>query len=172
MYTRPATTVGLASSRGAGLPVTDGGWKCHTWLAAAALDGVNAVARLIELGCGPCRYCRQSRLGPVASKAPAAAPWDNSNTPASPSVAVSVSNRGREPSLDIAHPSIETRLTLASDPVRQWARPGLGDTLYDLACGWLLPIWARNRGHGNRVRSIQVRAVFSAHLCGIVGTLR
>src|ERR1022692_4532552 len=104
MYTRPATTVGLASRTGAGVPLPPGGCQCHTWLAEAAFDGVNAVARLTELCCGPCRYCGQSRLGPAASEAPATAPWDNGITPASPNAAVSVSIRAREPGLGIVHP--------------------------------------------------------------------
>src|SRR5436309_9563663 len=69
MYTRPAATVGLASGRGAGLPGITGGCQCHTWPADAAFDGVNAVARLTELCCGPCRYCPQSRAAPVAAAA-------------------------------------------------------------------------------------------------------
>src|SRR5215470_6325970 len=69
MYTRPATTVGLASSSGAGLPVITGGCQCHTWVAEAAFDGVNAVAGLTELCCGPCRYCGQSRAASDAGAA-------------------------------------------------------------------------------------------------------
>src|SRR5450755_5098217 len=106
MYTRPAATVGLASRAGAGLPLTVGGCQCHTWLAEAALAGVNAVDRLTELCCGPCRYWVQSRLGPAACDAPAAAPapCGSSIAPASPKAAVSVRIRAREPGLNIVHP--------------------------------------------------------------------
>src|SRR5215469_15849289 len=66
MYTTPATTVGLASRAGVGLPLITGGCQCHTCLAEPEFDVVNAVALLTELCCGPCRYWGQSRLGPAA----------------------------------------------------------------------------------------------------------
>ncbi len=107
MNTRPATTVGLASRLGAGRPATAGGCQCQVTLAAAAFDGVNAVAGLTELCCGPCRYCGQSRLGPVAAAAPAGpatAGEAASTKPASPKIIV----RARKPvkglNLNIAHP--------------------------------------------------------------------
>src|SRR5260370_1794885 len=62
VYTTPATRVGPASRAGAGWPLITGGCQCHTWCAEAAFDGVNAVALLTELCCGPCSYCGQSRL--------------------------------------------------------------------------------------------------------------
>src|SRR5690348_4852266 len=95
MYTRPAATVGLASSRGAGLPVITGGCQCHTWVADAAFDGVNAVAGLTELCCGPCRYCGQSRLAPDAAAAGtglATATGADNTKPASPDTATSAKN--------------------------------------------------------------------------------
>src|ERR1700735_3716291 len=106
MYTRPATTVGLASRAGAGLPVTAGACQCHIWCAEAALDGVNAVAGLTELCCGPCRSCGQSRPGLAAGAVTAAAPG-GSTRPASPSAAVSVSILAKEPSSAIVRPSVE-----------------------------------------------------------------
>src|SRR5580700_10904726 len=74
MYTTPATTVGLASSAGASLPLITGGCQCHTWLTEAEFDVVKAVALLTELCCGPCRYWGQSRFGaaPAALADPAA----------------------------------------------------------------------------------------------------
>src|SRR3954453_10774795 len=60
MYRRAPTTVGLASSFGAGLPLTAPGVKCHTRRTDDAFAGVNAVAALTEACCGPCRYCGQS----------------------------------------------------------------------------------------------------------------
>src|SRR5436305_4393988 len=95
MYTVPATTVGLASSTGAGLFVITGGCQCHTWLADAAFDGVNAVAALTELCCGPCRYCGQSSPGPAAGAAPANPACENSATPASPPTAAIIRGRSR-----------------------------------------------------------------------------
>src|SRR5215472_11013142 len=108
MYTRPAATVGLASSSGAGFPVITGGCQCHTWVAEAAFDGVNAVAGLTELCCGPCRYCGQSRAAPDAGAADtglAAATGTDRTKPASPSAATSAPNPTKRPNLDIAPPS-------------------------------------------------------------------
>src|SRR5215470_19958066 len=100
MYTRPATTVGLASSSGAGLPVITGGCQCHTWVAEAAFDGVNAVARLTELCCGPCRYCGQSRPAPdpaAADTGPATTAGADSTKPVSPSTATTTRNSLKRP---------------------------------------------------------------------------
>src|SRR5215469_951807 len=108
MYTRPAATVGLASSSGAGLPVITGGCQCHTWVAEAAFDGVNAVAGLTELCCGPCRYCGQSRAAADAGAADtdvATATGADSTKPASPSAATSTPNPVKRPNLDTAPPS-------------------------------------------------------------------
>src|SRR5262249_2445129 len=80
MYTRPANTVGLASSKGGDWPA---GGQCHTWVADAAFDGVKAVAGLTELCCGPCRYCGQSRLGPAAAATGACA---STTTPTRPDI--------------------------------------------------------------------------------------
>src|SRR5215467_10291312 len=106
MYTTPATTVGLASRAGAGLPLITGGCQCHTWCAEAAFDGVNAVALLTELCCGPCSYCGQSRFGaavraagPLAAVAPAAG---TSIRPAAAKAAASVTPRRVMVALDIA----------------------------------------------------------------------
>src|SRR5690348_5182636 len=57
---RAPTTVGLASSFGAGFPLTAAGVKCHSWCSDAAFAVVIAVAVLTEACCGPCRYCGQS----------------------------------------------------------------------------------------------------------------
>src|SRR6266849_5699975 len=106
MYTRPAATVGLASRRGAGSPVIAGGCQCHTWLAEAALDGVNAVARLTELCCGPCRYCRQSSPAPAARAADAGlatAAGADSSKPASPNITNRVRNLIKRADWYIAH---------------------------------------------------------------------
>jgi hypothetical protein len=56
MYTTPATTVGLASRAGAGLPLMTGGCQCHACVTEPEFEVVNAVALLTELCCGPCRY--------------------------------------------------------------------------------------------------------------------
>src|SRR5579859_2613060 len=105
MYTTPATTVGLASRIGAGSPAMTGGCQCHTWVADAAFDGVNAVALLIEACWGSCRYCGQSRPGPAARGAPATAAPGTCTAPVSPTAAVSNSTRMGEPSRPIAAPS-------------------------------------------------------------------
>src|SRR5215813_4449000 len=109
MYTTPATTVGLASRAGAGLPGMAGGCQCHTWRAEAAFDGVNAVALLTELCCGPCSYCGQSRFGaavragPAAlAGAPAAPAAGTSVRPAAASAGISVTPRRAMMVLDIA----------------------------------------------------------------------
>src|SRR5215467_13075194 len=107
MYTTPATTVGLASRAGAGLPGMAGGCQCHTWRAEAAFDGVNAVALLTELYCGPCSYCGQSRFGAAvragpAAAAPAAPAAGTSVRPAAASAAISVTPRRAMMVLDIA----------------------------------------------------------------------
>src|SRR5215472_6993102 len=86
MYTTPATTVGLASRAGAGLPLITGGCQCHTCVTEPEFDVVNAVALLTELCCGPCSYWGQSRFGARAPAAPAAGA---STTPARPSAAIS-----------------------------------------------------------------------------------
>src|SRR5215467_13934214 len=99
MYTTPATTVGLASRAGAGLPLITGGCQCHTWCAEAAFDGVNAVALLTELCCGPCSYCGQSRFGAAVRAGPAAG---TSVRPAAASAAISVTPRRAMMVLDIA----------------------------------------------------------------------
>src|SRR5215467_4536263 len=104
MYTRPAATVGLASSSGAGLPVITGGCQCHTWVADAAFDGVNAVAGLTELCCGPYRYCGQSRLGAATARAPAVPAWASRTTPTSPSAANHPRVRVRRSNLGIVIP--------------------------------------------------------------------
>src|SRR5499425_3585952 len=88
MYTTPATTVGLASRAGAGLPLITGGCQCHTWWAEAAFDGVNAVALLTELCCGPCSYCGQSRFGAAVCACPAAAAL--ADAPAAPAAGIRV----------------------------------------------------------------------------------
>src|SRR5215471_16754084 len=106
MYTRPAATVGLASSSGAGFPVITGGCQCHTWLADAAFDGVNAVAGLTELCCGSCRNCGQSRLDPAADAVPAAPAGASSNAPDKANTVGSFDIHARKPDLDIAHPPI------------------------------------------------------------------
>src|SRR5215472_484281 len=109
MYTTPATTVGLASRAGAGLPLITGGCQCHTWCAEAAFDGVNAVALLTELCCGPCSYCGQSRFtaraalaaaGPAGALAAQAA--GTSIRPAAARAAISVTPRRVMVALDIA----------------------------------------------------------------------
>src|SRR5215468_11329411 len=108
MYTTPATTVGLASRAGAGLPLITGGCQCHTWCAEAAFDGVNAVALLTELCCGPCSYCGQSRFTARAGFAAAAvagapaAPAAGSVRPAAVNAASSVNPRRVMVALDIA----------------------------------------------------------------------
>src|SRR5215813_1453647 len=109
MYTTPATTVGLASRAGAGLPLITGGCQCHTWCAEAAFDGVNAVALLTELCCGPCSYCGQSRFGARAclaaaalAGAPAATAAGTSIRPAAVNAAISVARRRVMVALDIA----------------------------------------------------------------------
>ncbi len=107
MYTSPAITVGLASRTGAGSPLTTGGCQCHTWFADAAFDGVNAVALLNELCCGPCRYWGQSRLGPAVRGEPATATWGTCTTPISPIAAVSVRTGAKPPNLAIATPRAE-----------------------------------------------------------------
>src|SRR5215467_14264011 len=96
MYTTPATTVGLASRAGAGLPLITGGCQCHTCVTEPEFDVVNAVALLAELCCGPCRYWGQSRFGAAAGglagpveRAPAAPAAGASTTPARPSAAIS-----------------------------------------------------------------------------------
>src|SRR6266516_1340804 len=93
MYAAPATTTGLASRAGAGLPLITGGCQCHTWLAEPAFDVVNAVALLTELCCGPCRYWGQSRCGAarvgLAVRAPAAPAAGASTAPARPNAAIS-----------------------------------------------------------------------------------
>src|SRR6516225_2268568 len=102
VYTRPATTVGLASS------TTDwpAGGQCHAWVADPALAVVKAVSRLTELCCGPCRYAGQSRLGPAACgpAAAAAAPWDSRMTAARPDMPASVRVRVKRRNLDIPPP--------------------------------------------------------------------
>src|SRR5690242_21037350 len=110
MYTAPATTVGLASRAGAGLPLTTGGCQCHTWVTEPAFDVVNAVELLTELCCGPCKYCGQSRLGPAAAllagpavRAPAAPAAGASTTPARPNAAISDSARHRGPTWNITN---------------------------------------------------------------------
>src|SRR5215813_6115582 len=109
MYTTPATTVGLASRAGAGLPLITGGCQCHTWCAEAAFDGVNAVALLTELCCGPCSYCGQSRFGARAclaaaalAGAPAVTAAGTSIRPAAVNAAISVARRRVMVALDIA----------------------------------------------------------------------
>src|SRR5215468_6440938 len=109
MYTTPATTVGLASRAGAGLPLITGGCQCHTWCAEAAFDGVNAVALLTELCCGPCSYCGQSRFGARAclaaaalAGAPAAPAAGTSIRPAVVNAVISVTRRRVMVTLDIA----------------------------------------------------------------------
>src|SRR5215468_9669616 len=109
MYTTPATTVGLASRAGAGLPLITGGCQCHTWCAEAAFDGVNAVALLTELCCGPCSYCGQSRFGARAclaaaalAGAPAAPAAGTSIRPAAVNAVISVTRRRVMVTLDIA----------------------------------------------------------------------
>ena len=111
MYTTPATTVGLASRAGAGLPLIAGGCQCHTWCAEAAFDGVNAVALLTELCCGPCSYCGQSRFGAAVraglaalADAPAAPAAGTSVKPAAVRAAISVTPRRVMAALDIAGP--------------------------------------------------------------------
>src|SRR6266568_2685510 len=93
MYTAPATTVGLASSAGAGLPLITGGCQCHTCVTEPEFDVVNAVALLTELCCGPCRYWGQSRFGAAlagpAVRVPAAPAAGASTTPASPNATTS-----------------------------------------------------------------------------------
>src|SRR5215470_8313469 len=127
MYTRPAATAGLASSRGVGLPGITGGCQCHTWVAEAAFDGVNAVAGLTELCCGPCRYCGQSRAasGPAAADTGSEAATDADSTkPASPSSATSARNPIKRPNLDIARPPH----TYAQDSARVSVRVPNGAT--------------------------------------------
>src|SRR5262245_46679312 len=109
MYTTPATTVGLASRAGAGLPLITGGCQCHTWCAEAAFDGVNAVALLTELCCGPCSYCGQSRFGARAclaaaalAGAPAAPAAGTRIRPAAVNAVISVTRRRVIVTLDIA----------------------------------------------------------------------
>src|SRR6516225_1968600 len=108
MYTTPATTVGLASRAGAGLPLITGGCQCHTWCAEAAFDGVNAVALLTELCCGPCSYCGQSRFGAAIARpgvaAPAGPAGGTSTRPAAVRAAISVTPRRSMAALDIAAP--------------------------------------------------------------------
>src|SRR5215472_11185866 len=101
MYTRPAATVGLASSSGAGLPVITGGCQCHTWVAEAAFADVNAVARLTELCCGPFRYCGQSRSDPAARGERANATWGTCTAPIKAIPIANVRNRASQPSLSI-----------------------------------------------------------------------
>src|SRR5689334_1619486 len=110
MYTAPATTVGLASRAGAGLPLITGGCQCHTWVTEPEVDVVNAVALLTELCCGPCRYWGQSRLGPAAAlltgpavRAPAAPAAGARTTPARPSAAISGIARNRAPTSNITN---------------------------------------------------------------------
>src|SRR5215470_15330624 len=65
-----------------------GGCQCHTWCTEAAFAGVNALALLTELCCGPCSYCGQSRFGAAARAGPAAAaPAD---APAAPAAGTSI----------------------------------------------------------------------------------
>jgi hypothetical protein len=52
--------VGLASNTGTEVAVEDG--QCQARLVEDAFDVVNAVARLTELCCGPCRYWTQSSV--------------------------------------------------------------------------------------------------------------
>src|SRR5215467_11677689 len=135
MYTRPAATVGLASSRGAGLPGITGGCQCHTWMAEAAFDGVNAVAGLTELCCGPCRYCGQSRPAPDAA-APdtglATATGADSTKPASPSSTTRTQNPIKRPDVDIARPLTPMRKTAPKcPPARQTALPPCGQQSCD-----------------------------------------
>src|SRR5262249_19510223 len=84
-----------------------GGCQCHTWRAEAAFDGVNAVALLTELCCGPCSYCGQSRFGAAlragpAAAAPAAPAGGTSVRPGAASAAISVTPRRAMMVLDIA----------------------------------------------------------------------
>src|SRR6266567_1422697 len=107
MYTAPATTTGLASRAGAGLPLITGGCQCHTWVTEPAFDVVNAVALLTELCCGPCRYWGQSRFGaaragPAVRAAPAAGA---STTPASPNATTSGTIRHCGPTWNITSSS-------------------------------------------------------------------
>jgi hypothetical protein len=73
MYTRAPTTVGLASSFGAGFPLTPPGVKCHARRTDAAFAVVNAVAALTDVCCGPCKYCGQSVVAANAGAGAAAA---------------------------------------------------------------------------------------------------
>src|SRR5580704_5762594 len=100
MYTTPATTVGLASSAGASLPLITGGCQCHTWLTEAEFDVVKAVALLTELCCGPCRYWGQSRFG--AARAALADPAAGASAaPARANAAIGSVARHRGPVCDI-----------------------------------------------------------------------
>src|SRR5215831_10764559 len=105
MYTRPAATVGLASSSGAGLPVITGGCQCHTWAAEAAFAGVNAVAGLTELCCGPCRYCGQSRFAVPGPAAAVTVAWDSSTAPTRPDIPIRLQAPAKRRILDIPSPS-------------------------------------------------------------------
>src|SRR6516164_5200693 len=123
MYTTPATTVGLASSAGAGLPLITGGCQCHTCVTEPEFDVVNAVALLTELCWGPCRYWGQSRFGaalwpadpaargPAASEvgAPAAPAAGANTTPASANAAASGRPRHRGPRWNIMNSSPSAR---------------------------------------------------------------
>src|SRR5215471_11802343 len=89
MYTTPATTVGLASRAGAGLPLITGGCQCHTCATEPEFDVVNAVALLTELCCGPCRYWGQSRFGAATWPAGLAARGPAADAPAAPAAGAS-----------------------------------------------------------------------------------
>src|SRR6266849_8789877 len=134
MYTTPATTVGLASRAGAGWPLITGGCQCHPWCAEAAFDGVNAVALLTALCCGPCSYCGQSRLtaraglaatalAGGAANAAAGAAGGTSIRPASPKAATSVAPHRTVIAVGIAG---SFRVTPRSADAGQRRRTGIG----------------------------------------------
>src|SRR5690349_13310672 len=107
-----------------------GGCQCHTWLADAAFDGVNAVARLTELCCGPCRYCPQSRAAPVAAAAgagSAATAGADSTRLAIPNTKKTARTLTKGSNMNIAHPLVlRPRQCLSIRSGRQAALPSYG----------------------------------------------